>query len=69
MYDLVQDDEKIKKFENDYHTMVKDIDKIKYDQLIKKKELICDFLKNKIYCTRAGLFPLKKIRDCQKKLI
>lgn len=68
MFELMQDDEKIKKFENDYHKIVKDINKIKYDELIKKKELICDFLKNKVYKIRTGLFPDEELRDSVKTI-
>jgi len=66
MFDLMQSDEKIKKFENDYHKIIKDIDKRKYDELIKKEELLSYFLKNKLYSIRPGIFPNDDLKPGQK---
>jgi hypothetical protein len=70
MFELMQDDEKIKKFEDDYHKIIKDINKKHYDELIKNKDkkLMYDFLKYKIYSIRPGLFPIKEFTKGQKTI-
>lgn len=59
MYELMQDDEKIEEFETEYRRLTADIDKAKYNTIIKDKTLMAWFIKNNIYAIRQGLFPLK----------
>jgi len=65
MYEILIDDIKLDKFEEEYKKIIIDIDKIKYNDYIKtNKTVLSWFIKNKIYSIRPGLFPIdpKKIK-------
>lgn len=57
MYELLLDDNKITKFEEDYKNLFIDINKEKYMDLINQEGLLYWFLKNKYCCIRPGLYP------------
>jgi 16S rRNA G966 N2-methylase RsmD len=59
MYEIIIDDTKVEKFETEFNILVLGFheDKKKYNELIKKDNVMSWFIKNKIYCIRAGLFP------------
>jgi len=62
MYEIIKDDEKIKKFEEDYKYTMNNIivDKQTYVEFLKdnnNNELLRWFIKNKVYSIRAGLYP------------
>lgn len=58
MYEILIDDIKIDKFEEEYNKIMVDIDKIKYLDYIKTNNTVLAwYLKNKIYTIRPGLFP------------
>lgn len=68
MFEIIKDDEKLKKFEEDYkYTMTNIIiNKETYKEYLKDKnnnDLLRWFIKNKVYQIRAGLYPMpnKKI--------
>lgn len=59
MYEILIDDLKLDKFEEDYKKLLIDIDKIKYNDYIKNNNTVLSwFIKNKIYTIRPGLFPI-----------
>jgi site-specific DNA-adenine methylase len=57
LYNIAKDDEKFKELIQELNLMSIDIDKIKYDKLIKEDNLKGWIIKNKIYAIRPGLFP------------
>lgn len=57
MYEIMLDDDKIKKFEDEYTNLFIDMDKEKYNELVKKKGALYWFLANKYYTLRYGLYP------------
>ena len=62
MYEIIKDDEKLKKFEEDFKYTMNNIivDKLTYNDFLKDKnnnELLRWFIKHKIYSIRAGLYP------------
>lgn len=62
MFEIIKDDEKLKKFEEDYKYTMNNIivDKETYKEYLKDKnnnELLRWFIKNKVYSIRAGLYP------------
>lgn len=67
MYELMIDDNKIDKFEEEYKKLFIDLDKNKYNEIVKKEGLLYWMLKNKYYCLRPGLYPLES-RKCSKEL-
>jgi 16S rRNA G966 N2-methylase RsmD len=57
MYEIMLDDDKIKKFENDYSNLFIDMDKEKYKELLKKEGVLYWFLANKYYKIRPTMYP------------
>jgi len=62
MYEIIKDDEKLKKFEEDYKYTMNNIiiDKLSYNEFLKNKDndkLLQWFIKHKVYSLRAGLYP------------
>ena len=57
MYEIMLDDDKIKKFENDYSNLFIDMDKEKYNILVKQEGVLYWFLRHKYYQLRHGLYP------------
>jgi hypothetical protein len=66
---------KFKKLENEINELIIDIDRDKYNKIIKNsdKDLASYIIKHKIYCIRPGLFPLnykhKTISICDVPVI
>ena len=57
MYEIMVDDDKIKKFENDYNNLFIDMDKDKYKELVKQEGVLYWFLANKYYKIRPTMYP------------
>jgi site-specific DNA-adenine methylase len=60
MYELMLDDNKIEKFEKDFEELVKSFEGKKdvYIEVVKKKDLLSWFIKNKVYNITPGIFPI-----------
>ena len=66
LYNIAKDEIKYNKLIEDLNLLTKDIDKEKYNKIVKEDTLNGWTIKNKIYTIRAGLYPLeetKKKRD------
>lgn len=61
LYKVAQDEKKLDTLIENINELVKDIDKEKYNTIIKQDTLEGFIIKNKIYKIRAGLFPLKGV--------
>ena len=63
MYEIYKDDNLIKIFEDEYSSLLVDINKEKYNKIIKEPTPLAWYIKNKIYTIKPGLFPLE-FRKC-----
>jgi site-specific DNA-adenine methylase len=61
LYETARDEEKLNKLIDDINILMEDIDKVKYNEIIKKNDLVGYVIKNSYYSIRAGLFPTNKI--------
>jgi hypothetical protein len=70
MYEMMIDDNKIEEFENLYYKTIKYInkDKEKYNEIVKKNNLIGWFIGQRIYSRVAKLFPLLRLELFDRKL-
>ena len=57
LYKIAKVEGKLKKLVDNLNKELKDINKEKYNEIIKKDDLVGYIIKNKIYAIRAGLFP------------
>ena len=57
LYKIAKEDDKLKNLVNELNILVIDIDKIKYQEIIKKDLLTSWIIKNTIFAIRPGLFP------------
>lgn len=75
LYNLCKDDNKITKFINNVLELIDNLDKVKYNEIIKKDTVEAWYIKHKIYYISSGLFPknynsinsiklIKKFKDC-----
>ena len=70
MFEILKDDDKIIKFENEFNNLQIDLTKEKYLKIISGDNVMSWFIKNKIYCIRPGLFQLDyKIKNLNLKVI
>jgi 16S rRNA G966 N2-methylase RsmD len=60
MYNLLKNDTKIKQLEKYYNEKITKITKEEYNLLIKDTDIKNQFLKNKFYSIRQGLYPTNK---------
>lgn len=68
MYEIIKDNNKTLKFENDINKLIQGINnKEEYLKIVKEKNLYGWFIKNKIYYIRPGLYPINK--NYKNKLI
>jgi len=58
MFELFKSDKKIKQFEEEYNKIAIDLDKEKYNKIVKQDSLLTWFIARKIYNIRPGLFPV-----------
>ena len=65
LYNIAKDDEKLKQLIEELDVMIIDIDKIKYNTIIKEDNIKAWLIKNKIYCIKPGLFP----NDPKRKIL
>ena len=59
LYVIAKDETKLIKLINLLDNKIKGLDKDKYDKICKEETLLSWIITHKIYCIRAGLFPIK----------
>ena len=72
LYNIARDEDKLKNFVLELNELVIDLNRIKYNDLIKKEGLKYWIIKHTIYAIRAGLYPLegsKKIKSNYDNLL
>ena len=62
LYKISQDDNKLNDLINELNLLLVDIDKEKYNKIIKEPKLSSYILKHTLYCIRPGLFPLTRTK-------